>query len=221
MADRYLVFSDVDETLIHCKSMFDFLEFFLVERYGTAGRERYDRVWAEVKAGNAAGRDRAAINREYYRQYAGESVAEVTESGLRWFHARREAGALWIDSTVAALREHQQRGAVLALVSGSFPAPLGPIAQAVGADHLLCADPLATSDGKYTGEIVEPVIGPGKSAAVRRLLVDYPDVNPADCYGYGDHPSDIPMLDLVGRPAMVGDNPDLRAYLDNRLAATA
>ena len=37
----YLVFSDVDETLITVKSMFDFLRYQLVRQHGDAGEERY------------------------------------------------------------------------------------------------------------------------------------------------------------------------------------
>jgi phosphoserine phosphatase len=65
-------------------------------------------------------------------------------------------------------------------------------------------------DGRYTGEVVRPMIGEGKREAVLALLRDHPGgVDPRECYAYGDHPSDLPMLECVGNPRVVGGNPDL------------
>ena len=84
-------------------------------------------------------------------------------------------------------------------------------------DAILCTRPL-TADGRYTGEVETPVIGEGKRAAVRRALDERPDIDPADCYGYGDHVSDLPMLELVGHPVVVGGDSELREALARRSA---
>jgi phosphoserine phosphatase len=51
-----------------------------------------------------------------------------------------------------------------------------------------------------------------------RLLAAHPQVDPARCWAYGDHPSDLPMLDLVGNPVAVGDDPAVAAHLAARAA---
>ncbi|MFI9269876.1 HAD family hydrolase [Kitasatospora sp. NPDC052896] len=211
----YLVFSDVDETLIACKSMFDFLRFQLTSRHGESGEDRYLEMVGELRAMAAAGAPREEVNRSYYRLYAGEEVAEIAELGRRWFAERSATPGFFIGSTVAALREHRAAGAELVLVSGSFDACVAPIAGHVGASYVLATAPEAV-DGRYTGEVVEPMIGYGKRAGVMRLLADHAAVDPRDCFAYGDHLSDLPMLECVGHPRVVGGDPELIRRLDRR-----
>ncbi len=208
----YIVFCDVDETLIHSKSMFDFLEFYLTERDGTAGAAQYRAIRHSLQLAADLGVPRDDINRRYYEHFAGHRADAVAAAGRRWFETRTTQGEFYITSTRDRLRRHQQDGALIVLVSGSFPAPLDPIAEDVGADRLLCTAPIV-ADGDHTGEIAESVIGSGKQVAASRLLAEYPGVDPMRCFGYGDHPSDIPMLDLIGNPVMVGQNRQLKDYL--------
>lgn len=208
-----LVFCDVDETLIGCKSPLDFLRFHFTERHGAIGARRSDAVAEALRAQQAAGASRAEANRSFYRSWAGEPVAAVAASGRRWYAQRSCDPEFFLPYTRGALCAHRTRGAVVALVSGSFPAVLAPIAAAVGADHLLCARP-EVRDGVLTGELIGgPVIAEGKRRLVRELLSRYPDVDPEDCFAYGDHVSDLPMLTEVGHPVVVGDDPELAASL--------
>ncbi|RBM14137.1 HAD family phosphatase [Streptomyces sp. PT12] len=209
----YIVFSDVDETLITVKSMFDFLRYQLVRRKGEAGEREYDRIMAGIARLAADGVPRAEINRFYYQHYAGESVAAIERLAADWFAERSSApGDFYIGPTRRALHAHRAAGATLVLVSGSFPPVLAPLALEVGADTVLCTRPTAER-GRYTGDVVTPVIGEGKRAAVAAALAARPEVDPADCWGYGDHVSDLPMLELVGRPVVVGGDNELRARL--------
>ncbi|MFE7167118.1 HAD family hydrolase [Streptomyces sp. NPDC057616] len=216
----YLVFCDVDETLIDCKSMFEFLRFQLVRRYGEEGEERYRRIAGDLRRQAGEGVPREGINRSYYRSYAGESEEEITMLGREWFSLASADPGFFIASTVAELDRHRAAGAEVVLVSGSFAPCLDPVAERVGARHVLCTSPLVLG-GRYTGDVSEPVIGEGKRAAVLRLLAEYPGVNPRDCYAYGDHPSDFPMLDCVGHPQGVGDAPAVQAYLARRAEPAA
>ncbi|MGW2722944.1 HAD family hydrolase [Streptomyces sp. NPDC001492] len=209
----YLVFSDVDETLITVKSMFDFLHYQLVRRHGTAGEEKYERIMAVTRRKAADGVPREDINRFYYSHYTDESVKTISDLADDWFAERSvSTRGFYIDSTRQALAGHRTAGASLVLVSGSFPPVLEPLAREVGADAILCTRPLI-AEGRYTGEVETPVIGEGKRAAVQGFLASRPEVDPQDCYAYGDHLSDLPMLHLVGHPVAVGDDAELRARL--------
>ncbi|MFI8234272.1 HAD family hydrolase [Streptomyces sp. NPDC085900] len=211
----YLVFSDVDETLIHCKSLLEFLDHYFAERHGPDGRGHATAVRARLASATAAGAGREEANALYYRAWRGELLGEVRQAGRRWYAARRSAGGLFVEATYAALRRHRDEGAELALVSGSFAAVLDPLAEECGAAHVLCTRP-AVADGVLTGEVAgEPVIGEGKRRAVRALLARHPHIDPADCHAYGDHVSDLPMLLEVGHPTVVGDSPELLARLPN------
>lgn len=216
-APSYLVFADVDETLIDCKSIFEFLRYRMVAEHGPFGATEYVRVRAELQQEADNGVPREEINRHYYALFTGESVAEIRDLGADWY-AERNAAGLFIESTREALRAHRAEGAEIVLVSGSFAAVLDPIAEEVGARHLLCTRPLVSA-GRYTGEVERPMIGAAKAAAVRELLEARPWIDPADCYGYGDHSSDLPMLDCVGHPVVVGKDPAMLAYLSDRRAA--
>ncbi|MFJ1967242.1 HAD family hydrolase [Streptomyces sp. NPDC087903] len=205
----YLVFSDVDETLIHCKSLLDFLDHYFAERHGSRGRRHAAGVRARLAAATAAGMARDEANALYYRAWRGEPVADVWWAGRRWYADRRATGGFFVDATRAALRRHRADGAELVLVSGSFGAVLDPLAEECAAAHVLCTLPEVV-DGVLTGEVVgEPVIGEGKRRAVRALLARHPHVDPADCHAYGDHVSDLPMLLEVGHPTVVGESTDL------------
>jgi len=57
----------------------------------------------------------------------------------------------------------------------------------------------------------------GKRAAVQRKLESRPDVDPRDCWAYGDHVSDLPMMELVGHPVAVGEDKELRERLAERV----
>ncbi|MFG2472574.1 HAD family hydrolase [Streptomyces canus] len=205
----YLVFSDVDETLIHCKSLLEFLDHYFAERHGLHGRRHAAAVRARLASVIAAGAGRHEANALYYQAWRGELLAEVQRAGRRWYAGRRSAGGFFVEATHTALRRHQAEGAELVLVSGSFAAVLDPLAEECGAAHVLCTRP-AVADGVLTGEVVgEPVIGEARRRAVRALLAGHPHIDPADCHAYGDHVSDLPMLLEVGHPTVVGDSADL------------
>ncbi|MFI6054713.1 HAD family hydrolase [Streptomyces violascens] len=201
-----LVFADVDETLIRPKSVLDFLEFYFAGRYGAEGARHARQTLDELAAMMEAGATRNDGNRFYYRAWRGQPAADVNAWGARWFAERRAGGDFYVPATRAALRRHVAEGAAVVLVSGSFSALLDPIAVDIGARHVRGTRP-EIRDGLHTGAVIgTSVIGEGKRAVVRGLLRDYPHIRAADCYGYGDHVSDLPMLTEVGHPVVVGNN---------------
>jgi HAD superfamily hydrolase (TIGR01490 family) len=198
------VFCDVDETLIDSKSMFDFLRFYLTEKHGEPGTRRAERTRRELLGMAAAGVPREQANREYYRVWKGENAHEVARAAERWWAERSARPGFLIAPTMAELEQHRSAGALIVLVSGSFPAILAPIAAHVGGARVLCSLP-RISAGRYTGEIDgPPMIGEAKREAVRAILREHPSADPTLCFAYGDHPSDLPMLAEVGRPVVVG-----------------
>ncbi|MEV7401846.1 HAD-IB family hydrolase [Streptomyces sp. NPDC091267] len=212
-APNRLVFSDVDETLITGKSMMDFLDFYFTRRHGTRGSLHAARTRQHLAAMLSSGTPRAERNRTYYQAWKGERAAEVAEWGARWLGDRRHEKGFYIERIRAELMRHRADGAVLALVSGSFPAVLDPIAADIGAKHLLCTRPEVRA-GILSGRIIgSPVIAEGKRVAVRGLLRRHPHIDPADCHGYGDHISDLPMLTEVGHATVVGGDARLLAAL--------
>lgn len=208
-----LVFCDVDETLISVKSAFDFLAYYFRGTRGTRGARLAADVQQDLSRRTSAGAPREAMNRLYYRTWAGEPAARVAELAEAWYAERSGAPGFYLAATRRALELHRDAGDTVILVSGSFPAVLAPIAAEVGATRLLCSVP-GMHDGVLTGHLVgDPCIGEAKRTAVRDTLRRCPDVDPARCYAYGDHVSDLPMLAEVGHPVIVGGSPELTARL--------
>ncbi|MFE7835513.1 HAD family hydrolase [Streptomyces sp. NPDC057474] len=212
-APRRLVFSDVDETLLSGKSLFDFLDFYFAGLHGADGARHAARARRRIAALVAAGAPREVGNRVYYEAWKGERLDDVTAWGTDWFARRSGTPGFYVPATRAALRAHRKAGDAVVLVSGSFPAVVDPVAVDIGADHVLCTRQ-ETREGILTGAVVgEPCIGEGKRRAVRKLAECYPDISLSDCYGYGDHVSDLPMLSAVGHPVVVGGSRELVAEI--------
>ncbi len=105
-------------------------------------------------------------------------------------------------------------GHEVVLVSGALDFLLERLAKDLGADHYV-GNRLEINDGYATGKLLRPVVaGPTKS----RLIADHARDNGhalADCFGYSDSYSDVPMLSVVGKPAVINPDAPLR-----RLART-
>ncbi|HEX6472300.1 MAG TPA: HAD-IB family hydrolase [Streptosporangiaceae bacterium] len=204
-------FFDIDETVVAFKSMFRFLAFYLADRGEPPGT--YERLAGTLKAA-AARLPRHEVNRRYHRLFAGEAAARLAAAGRAWFDAELAAGEVFIPAVLAELRGHKAAGTRVVLVSGQFFACLDPIAAAVGADRSIGTEPLMAG-GRLTGEVRRPNIGAAKADAVRSEAASR-GLRLADCHAYGDHSSDLPMLQEVGHPVVVGDDPALTAHATAR-----
>lgn len=209
-----IAFFDVDETLIKPKSMFSLLQFFLEREQGLAGVKRYDEILHDISALAQQGTPREEINRHYYWHWKNYSLRHVKEAGQAWVTSQMKAGEFFIPTTVEAFANHKANGDLTVLVSGSFEAALKPISDILGADFILCTIPLTEGD-RMTGEIEFPMIGRNKAHAAIDLMTAE-SVNPAECSAYGDHLSDLDLLELVGRPAIIPRDPNLIAVATAR-----
>jgi HAD superfamily hydrolase (TIGR01490 family) len=101
----------------------------------------------------------------------------------------------------------KKAGKRVVLITGSLDWTVRILAEHLGADHFI-ANRLEMKDGKATGKLLRPVVaGPEKSGLI---VADAQSVGHdlADCSGYSDSYSDVPMLSVVGHPACI--NPDKR-----------
>ncbi|MEV6838820.1 HAD-IB family hydrolase [Streptomyces sp. NPDC051133] len=199
--NRRAAFFDVDETLITAKSMFDFLRFWTLREGGD--ETDFHAVMGRFRSMWASGVPRTEVNLAYYRHFAGASWTELLKAGREWYEAYRLLPDAFVLPTVRALTDHRTAGDTVVLVSGSFTGCLDPLAKELGADVVLCSQPLTGPDGRLTGEVRRAMIGEAKTDAVRETLARL-GADPAACSAYGDHASDLGMLGLVGRPHVVG-----------------
>jgi len=213
---RVGAFFDVDETLLRVNSMAEFHWYFWRHRRcrtrGLAGvLER-----ALHRAGAAArylrlalsavtDPSRVRVNRRYFAGLRGIELEEYEALSARWFR-EFAAASPFHDEVVARLRDHQARGHVVALVSGSHRALVRHVAAALGVGHVIATE-VEVEQGRMSGRLVhpEPLVSAGKAAAMR-AFAEVHDIDLSRSHAYSDHLSDLPMLDAVGRPcAVIGD----------------
>ncbi|GAA2224117.1 HAD-IB family hydrolase [Streptomyces amakusaensis] len=208
---RVVAFFDADETLVAMKSPFALLRHRLA-RLGDDGTE-YERLVEPLRRHARQGGAPAEVSAMYYRALAGIPVAELMAEGRQWYAQLDSRGVPFVSAALDALRSHQAAGHVIAVISGAWRASLQPITDHLGVDVVLCTEPAVDGAGLLTGEVAGAMFGPAKALAVHRVLDAY-DAAAEDCFAYADDPGDLPMLELVGHPTVVGGHPAM-----SRLAA--
>lgn len=201
-----LALFDVDETLIRVKSMFSLLDRILLAQ-GWYPQDRQHAV-DRFRRLAASGQSRERVNAAYYRGFAGLSRQWVMQQGSEWFKESAAEGTLFHEPVLEELEELRDTGTIIALVSGSFEACLTPIANAVGASHVLGSHPTTNGD-IYTGELQTRMIGRAKGVAATNLI-EHLKLDPNLTRAYGDHPSDAALLRAVSEGVVVGNNSEMR-----------
>lgn len=110
------------------------------------------------------------------------------------------------------LRDHQAKGHLVALVSGSPQELLDVIISRLDIEHAL-GTPLEVKDGRYTGKIAGPLtMAEGKIAALQDFVANKGlDIDWEKSFAYGDSRSDTDLLEIVGKPVAVYPDKVLKA----------
>jgi HAD superfamily hydrolase (TIGR01490 family) len=112
------------------------------------------------------------------------------------------------DEALELIRDHQQHGREVVIVSTSGSDVVGPIAELLGVSSVI-ATRLDVRDGRYTGEIEFYAYGVNKASAIRELAArEGYDLDQS--YAYSDSATDLPMLGVVGHPSAVNPDKQLR-----------
>ncbi|MBN2299008.1 MAG: HAD-IB family hydrolase [Deltaproteobacteria bacterium] len=114
------------------------------------------------------------------------------------------------------VHKHREDDHVLILISAGIRYLLEPVVKDLGFDFLLCTDLETGADGLLTGRAKGPVCsGINKKQYAFRLANDL-DLDLLRSFAYGNHHSDIPMLEMVGNPHAVEPNDILRKIARKR-----
>ncbi len=202
--NRAATFFDVDGTLVET-TIAHYYAFFRRSRM-PALLSRLWFAWYVAKCGYYMVLDkinRSRMNIVFYRSYRGLPAAETKTDSIGCYEAvmkpRRYAEA------AQCVEQHRRAGRKIVLVTGSIDFIVAPLAEEIGADHVL-APVLVESDGAFTGELNGPPIGEEEKARQIRAFAARNGIDLSASFGYGDSIADLPMLEAVGHPAVV--NPD-------------
>jgi len=140
-------------------------------------------------------------------QFRGQDEAGLEREARAWFE---DMVARTIYPRAAELvREHEERGHVVAIVSGATKFVVRPLAERLGVKHFLYTR-LEVEDGRFTGRVVEPIcFEEGKIYWIQHFIERH-GIDLAKSFFYTDSITDLPLLDLVGHPVAV--NPDPLLY---------
>jgi len=138
--------------------------------------------------------------------YSGMTEAELETLGRKLFHDRI-AGEIYPES-YALVAAHKRAGRPVVVVTSATRYQAEPVAQALGADHLLCSRLEVDADGVITGRVERPTcFGIGKRRAAEELAGEH-DLDLGQSWFYTDGSEDLPLLEAVGNPRPL--NPDRR-----------
>lgn len=115
----------------------------------------------------------------------------------------------------ALIARHHDLGHKVAIITASAHVLVSPIAEELGADHLIATELDVDDDGLFTGEVPFFCKGPAKVEGLKRLG-DEAGYDLRNAYSYTDSATDLPLLEAVGNPTVVNPDRVLRREATNR-----
>jgi len=104
---------------------------------------------------------------------------------------------------LSRVRFHKNEGHRLVLISGSVRYLLEPVIKDLEFDYLLCTDLEVGPDGRMTGKPKGLVCVDHNKKKLTLKLAQNIGLDLANSYAYGNHHSDLPLLEIVGHPHVV------------------
>lgn len=138
-----------------------------------------------------------------------EGVPEVVLAARcdDWF--RRSVEQHLTDGGRLAVRDHQRRGDVCAIVTGASAYASRPLARLLGVPHVVSTVFEVDAEQRFTGRPVFPLcLGEGKLERAERLAHEL-SLPLCDATFYTDSISDLPLLERVAEPVAVNPDPRL------------
>lgn len=148
---------------------------------------------------------RKVFNDLYFKRYKGQS-----EDRLRFF-----ARELFEDvikpavfpGTYELLEKSRALGLRQVVITGALDLSVQPLMDHLGITDYV-TNRLEFVNGVATGRLLPPVMAAATKASWIRIYSEREGISLTDSYAYTDSMSDLPMLSIVGHPAVV--NPDMR-----------
>ncbi len=203
-------FFDLDNTLMRGASIYYFARG-LAARKMFSSRDLARMVWRQVyfRVRGSENSDHIDAAREAALAFvAGHKVADIVALGEE-IYDETMATRIW-EGTRELAQRHLEAGQRVWLVTATPVELASIVARRLGFTGAL-GTVAESVDGAYTGRLVGGLLhGEVKAAAVEALALRE-GRNLARCSAYSDSVNDLPMLRIVGHPAAVNPDADLRA----------
>lgn len=207
-----LALFDLDHTLIPLDSDYEWGQFLV--RIGAVDADEFARRNAAFYVQYEAG----TLDPVEYLEFALGTLAQFPRRELDAWHRQFMAEVIEPGIKPAALEllaRHRDAGDEIAIITATNRFVTAPIAQALGVDNLIAAEPEINAEGEITGKLLGiPTSGPGKVihtnewlSAKGKSLSSY-----ERSYFYSDSQNDIPLLSAVSHPVATNPNALLKAH---------
>ena len=148
---------------------------------------------------------RKVFNDLYFKRYKGQS-----EDRLRYF-----ANDLFEEvikpavfpGTYELIDKSRKLGLRQVVITGALDLSVKPLMEHLGITEYV-TNRLEFVNGVATGRLLPPVMAAATKASWIRTYTEREGISLSDSYAYTDSMSDLPMLSIVGHPAVI--NPDTR-----------
>ena len=203
------VFTDFDDTLAKGDSILPYLLY--CTRRGLAPRRQLLKAavaFLRWKLQPSTGRAAKETSLSFI---AGRTVAEMDEIARDFF--REEQSKRFFREGVSEIQRLREKGVKVVVVSASSDVYMRVLPEFLPCDEVICTV-CEAADGVYTGKVGKNCKGEEKVARIQAWLEERDlSINRAASSGYGDSPSDAPMLLLTGTPVLVNPKKKLRARI--------
>jgi HAD superfamily hydrolase (TIGR01490 family) len=207
-----LALFDLDHTLLPIDSDYEWGQFLV--RTGAvdpvAFKQANDNFFAQYQAGT--------LDPVEYLEFALGTLARFPRAELEAMRGRfmdEVIAPAILPPARALLRRHQEAGDLVAIITATNRFVTGPIAAALGVEHLIAAEPELDDDGNITGKLRGiPTSGAGKVTHTHAWLekIGKPLASFERSHFYSDSHNDIPLLSVVTHPVATNPNAALASH---------
>jgi HAD superfamily hydrolase (TIGR01490 family) len=148
---------------------------------------------------------RKVFNDLYFKRYKGQS-----EDRLRYFAEELFADVIKpavFPGTYELIEKSRKLGLRQVVITGALDLSVKLLMDHLGITEYV-TNRLEFVNGIATGRLLPPVMAAATKASWIRTFTEREGISLSDSYAYTDSMSDLPMLSIVGHPAVV--NPDMR-----------
>lgn len=207
-----LALFDLDHTLLPIDSDHEWGEFLVRAGLVDAAEftRRNDIFYSQYQAGT--------LDAVEYLEFALGTLARIPRTRLDELHLQFMAEVVTPaihPAVLALLKQHQDAGDLVAIVTATNQFVTKPIATALGVEHLIAAMPEFDADGNVTGKLIgTPTLGAGKLTHTDAWLGTLgKEIGSFErSYFYSDSHNDIPLLSVVTHPVATNPNAALSAH---------
>ncbi|BFM49482.1 HAD family hydrolase [Marinomonas sp. THO17] len=207
-----LAIFDLDGTLLSGDSDYSWGQFLVekelvdIQLYQQAN----DRFFQQYQAGTLDIHEYLAFSLAPLKSFSAEQLNQLHQDFMT-----EKVRPMMQEKATELLNKHKQQGHFLLMITATNQFVTGPIAEALGMDHIIAPVPEVINNS-YTGKIVGiPSFQDGKVTRLNEWLKET-GYNLEGSYFYSDSRNDLPLLELVDHPIAVDADETLSKIAEER-----